>query len=506
MGTRGYLFYHYGGRYYRRYLSCDAYPSGHGQELVNAIPRDPSAFKDWVEKKIIMLENTEGSDEEVVHPDIGETDNDELGFEVTDYADLSVGGYIEWTYVIDLDNYRLVVNDIIHFHLDNLPLYLDDFPFDDISYVRRGKRWPTPDFDKVACQRDYDALQPIVVPASEWGAPIWDELSVSQQFSIEITHQLLRKMSGIFKYAYAPSVRTQIGAFCWNVLCASIPALPFFRENYFKEMNLSPRTLVSGHHHYIDIRPAYKRMHSITCDGSSDSRSSDSSPLKYFWVRGCLVTFCTHLDESIYIAHEVEQMVQKMRLDGHTECVGIILSSQRELVVVAVDGLEVRHSPVLRIRTVAKGPGRASEGHLILTHLLSPPATTSSLPWRKTQPRRSPPASSSLISNLPHEILQIIIGHLDMQAYLALCRVSRSIRLVCVANPRLGPYTVLGKVPEFETIFAARGVDDDKLKMVDVQWCRARHIFSDSFWTFQEMSSKEFDEMIVANSKGAEKA
>ncbi|CAE7153220.1 unnamed protein product [Rhizoctonia solani] len=213
MGTRGYLFYRHNRRYYRRLLCFDAYPSGHGQELVDAIPRDPSALKDWVDKKIMMLENAEERDEAVMHPNVGEDDNDELGFEVMDYADLSAHDYIEWTYMIDLDSYRFAVNGTIYFDFDNLPLYLDDFPLDDLSYkhIRSGERWPAPNFDTEACQRNYQALQPIIVSAKEWGAPKWDELSISQQFSIEITHQILHKMSGIFEYAYTPSVRSQIG-------------------------------------------------------------------------------------------------------------------------------------------------------------------------------------------------------------------------------------------------------------------------------------------------------
>ncbi|KDN42327.1 hypothetical protein RSAG8_06818, partial [Rhizoctonia solani AG-8 WAC10335] len=222
--------------------SC-AYPFGYGQALVDTVLRHSSAFKganptnilssralthttyqqDWVANynRINMLENAEICDEEVTlltHP-AKVVDSDGLGFNVTYDADwMSIDDWIEWTYVTDLDNLDFIINGTVYFNLDELPLYLDDYPYDDTNYIRRGYGWPGPNFDTEVCQQNYEALRPMIIPANEWGVPTWDELSVSQQFSIEITHQLLRKMPGMFEHAYAPSIRSHVGAFCWCIL------------------------------------------------------------------------------------------------------------------------------------------------------------------------------------------------------------------------------------------------------------------------------------------------
>lgn len=126
-------------------------------------------------------------------------------------------------------------------------------------------------------------------------------------------------------------------------------------------------------------------MNSLETGEAFKSLKSD-----YCWIRGCLITFYLRLDDPIYVAREVEQMVQKMRHDGHRypESVGIILSSQQELVVVTVDDLETRHSPVLDIRTTPRGerPGRATDGRLLMTYLLSLTLTVSPLPRHSAPP------------------------------------------------------------------------------------------------------------------------
>ncbi|CAE6487582.1 unnamed protein product [Rhizoctonia solani] len=528
MGTGGYFAYRYEKKYYRRYLWYDAYPSGHGQRLANMVPRDPSAFKDWVADRIKMLENAKLDDEEVTHPgvsvDDGEYIGDNLGFNVIrDLEWTFIGGFILWTYVIDLDNLVFTINGTTHLRLDNMPPFLNDRSSggdDHRSYVGQARipsqhisttvdLWPAPNFDTEESQRNYKALRPIIVPANEWGAPTWDDLSVSQQFSIEFTHQLLRKTSGKFIYAYAPFIRSRIGKFCWDVLCASVPALPLFQKDDlsqkgdFSNVDLC-RTLSCGFTGFYSLEAYHGMLHLTTgCDLPFGDREAG----EYFWFRDRIITFCVRLGDPTYVAYEVEQMVRKMR-HGHDEfmeSVGIILSSQRELVVVAVDGPIVRHTPVLDIRTTPRGerPGRASDGRLLLTHLLSPPLTTSRLPWRITHPGQLPPVSSGPTMNLPPEILRIIIHQVDMGTYLALCRVSRSIRSVCVANPRVGKYTVLHRVPEFNTVFAARSMDNE-LKTIYLQWKYTRDVYSSVSeweweWELREVEAEELDRLKLKN-------
>ncbi|CAE7182906.1 unnamed protein product [Rhizoctonia solani] len=419
----GYFAYRYKRKYYRQLLVGDIspYDSGDGARLGNTVPRNPSDLKGWVADRIAMLENaktydTNDPDDEVVHPEDG-VGADDLGFNVTYDLQWTLAGLKSaWTYVIDLDNLVFTVNGVIHLRLDNMPpdlesydyVYPSNVPIPQEYICSRVNLWPAPNFDPDERQRKYEALQPIIIPVSEWGAPTWDKLSPSQQFSIEITHYLLRKYTYQFAIAYKPAIREDIIQSCWSVLSASLPALPLFPNDNIDGMKLPPRTLSCSNKwaNATHIQGPCSRMHALKSGEPFKSFDKD-----YCWVRGCLITLCTHLDDPIYVAHEVEQMVMKMRHDGHSESVGIILSTQMELMAVAMDGPQTRHSPVLDIRTTHRGerPGKASDGRLLLTYLLSPPLTVSPLPWRvqSHQPRT---IASNSITGLPPEVLHMIIG------------------------------------------------------------------------------------------------
>ncbi|CAE7135005.1 unnamed protein product [Rhizoctonia solani] len=530
MGTRGYVGYRYKRKYYRQFIRWDAYPCDHGegQRLANMVPREPSAFKDWVADRIHILENAKTNEivdeydhSNVIYPDDG-VGADELGFDTTYDNDWTFpGNLIEWTYIFDLDNMTFTINGATHFRLDNMPPNLDFYEGDDIGIPKKYLRdtvdlWPVPNFDIEEQQCRYKALKPIVVPATEWSAPTWEELSVSQRFSIEIAHHWLHNTSDLFQHAYAPVIRSEVGKFGWDVLCASVPALPIFQEKDFKTLGLSPQTLSSGFHAdrtrppycgrppperseaEIDWSAEFNRRQELTLEAiRHPNKFLDNKSIKYFWVRGCLITFCVRLYEPIYVALEVEKMVKKMQLDGHTESVGVILSSQQELVVVAVDGSQVRHSPVLDIRATDGRPGRATDGRLLLTYLLSPPCTTSPLPWRAIQPLHPPDTHSSSIANLPPEILSAIVGSVDMNTYVSLCRVSKSFRAACVANPRIGEYTILHKIPGLETVFAARSTNNHAPQMIELRWkyVKADRYLKRGKWEIREVSPGDLDEM-----------
>ncbi|KAG8707180.1 hypothetical protein FRC11_007623 [Ceratobasidium sp. 423] len=411
--------------------------------------------------RIKILENAKVIGEEVVHPDLSEDvssndfDDGALGYELREDLDWTLAGNeVEYTYVIDLDNRVFTVNGITHLKLDDMPPSdpgLEGY-FGDEDRVKippqhlsaRVNFWPPPAFSVEDRQNQYELLNPIVTPAAEWGAWTWDGLSISQRFSIDLTHHLLSKTSGEMASAYIPSVREKIDQFC-----------------------LEDRTLSSGHSRSVPYGLCYKT-------GTKTFKNIERRfPDDYCWVRGCLVTFCVRLGESAYVVHEVEQMVQKMRREGHSECLGIILSSQQEMIAVAVDdGLEstlrVRHTPVLDIRPNPDKPGQASDGLLLLVHLLSPPLSVPQPPWR------SPcPSQSSLIwsrPGLPLELLQHIIRYVNTADYLSLCRVSKSVRSVCLKNPRFGDYTILYKLPKYELTYAARYMDEDKPLMLRLYW------------------------------------
>lgn len=56
MGTRGYIVYRYKKLFFCLYNHWDSYPSGLGLQLLHEIPRDPEAFREWLEDKQDELE------------------------------------------------------------------------------------------------------------------------------------------------------------------------------------------------------------------------------------------------------------------------------------------------------------------------------------------------------------------------------------------------------------------------------------------------------------------
>ncbi|KAG8707179.1 hypothetical protein FRC11_007622, partial [Ceratobasidium sp. 423] len=282
-----------------------------------------------------MLENTKTSNEEVIHPDLPEDDShgtndidDDLGYELSEDGDWTfVGGVIEYTYVIDLDNLVFTVNGSTHLKLDNMPpsepgleAYFEDEDSVEVppQYISTAVNlWPGPGFDIEERQRQYEALSPIVTPTAEWGALPWDRLSIPQRFSIDLIHHLLSKTSRAMAYAYAPGVREKTGTFCWNILCAATSSVPLCCDNIGTRRGVYNKTLSTksptGRYRF---RP-YEMVHETGAETFKLSEHGYDG--HYCWVRDRLITFCIRLNDPAFVAHEVEQMVQKMRRDGHTE-------------------------------------------------------------------------------------------------------------------------------------------------------------------------------------------
>ncbi|KAG8679799.1 hypothetical protein FRC11_003280, partial [Ceratobasidium sp. 423] len=353
--------------------------------------------------------------EEDICPD-GGIDKMDLGYELVRDADWTLGSeYIEWTYVIDLDNRVFTINGRVHLRLDNMPpsnpglgsyhhSNILEIPSEYLSHT--VDLWPAPQFHIEERQQAYNLLGATIVPESQWGALTLDKLSVSQRFSVERADFLLRITTCEVDLAYASRYQRRIGRFCWNVLCAATPGVPLLHYDAkpgakiiaSRPRGVVPRTMVE------------KTGTNIFKCFEANQRGD------YCWVRGRLITFCVRLGEQAFVVHEVEQMVQKMRHDGHAECIGIILSGQREMIAVAVeDGLKptriVRHTPVLNVCPNRNGLEEASDGLLLLVHLLSPILTVPELPWRT--PRSCQSACIWSRTTLPVEVLQHIIHYAD---------------------------------------------------------------------------------------------
>ncbi|CUA77078.1 hypothetical protein RSOLAG22IIIB_06492 [Rhizoctonia solani] len=486
--TRGYFAYRLRGIYYSKYLACGAQISEFGQKLANSIPRDPSIFQDWVRSIIRMLEEVRAKLEENLWPD---------GCIPMDY-ELIDGRYwtmdhhhrqIKWTYVIDLDNLMFTVNQVVHFRLDNMPPSNPGLGYywTDLSKTPREcfpvtfHLWPNPLFDIEERQQSYNALNPVILPVREWGVPNCDKFTMAQRFSMALSNYFLRNISTEMHQAYTPKDRRRTGHFCWDLLCAATSGVPLLHyDEQPDERILASRA--EGNSPYVLVEKT----------GAQEFKSFEPTDAgNYCWVRGCLVTFCVQLSQKGQVEHEILQMVHKMHLDEQAECVGIILSSQRELIVVAIDnGLgptrEVRHTPVLDIRPSTGRPGEASDGLLLLLQLLSPPATIPPLrlPWRAPWPNQPVPLMPQQLSV---ELVQHIIHYADTETYLTLCKVSKSIRKICLSNPRVGEYTILHKIPQGDLAFAARHTGDETLRILDLRWIRCPNFRSYGYWEAHEI-------------------
>ncbi|KAF3482372.1 F-box domain-containing protein [Arthroderma uncinatum] len=136
MGTRGYKIVRHRGRYWVYYNHYDSYPSYLGKNLLAVIPVDPEGYKAWLEKKraeyeklSVRLEKALCVTEERIQ-DVAakKAEANPVWKEIDDVEILpstlcEVGNdlFIEWIYLIDLDNEVFTVNNTLFFNLWDIP-------------------------------------------------------------------------------------------------------------------------------------------------------------------------------------------------------------------------------------------------------------------------------------------------------------------------------------------------------------------------------------------------
>ncbi|QRW24037.1 CHD5 domain protein [Rhizoctonia solani] len=454
MGTRGFLAYRHKGKYYRLYLHDDAHPSlpyvlpvdlfgltkGGGAEWIDKITK---ALEDK-EKRIRLLtgnpfpfKDEDNSDEETGR-DEASKDRSILGD--SDRSWTLGAAFIEWTYVFDFDDRVFTVNGAVNFRFDNMPPrkrrphgfsltdYLESFARVKIpeKHIKILKPWPPPRFDTIQAESQYRQLEPRTVPLSEWGCPSWDTLTTSQHLASSLVKTLVHDYSDELALAHYPSVWHKIGLFCWQVANAAAPS-----HLICPPLDATPKS-----------SSLYVRADLVKHTGTTDPKvvqahiGGKGTLGCYCWFRGCLVTFCPRLNEPVYMAHHVCQMVENLRKKGRTSGIGIIMSGWH-VIAVAVDGPTVRQSPVLDLHD----GDQLGEGVLMLMHLLSPTLTVAKTPWASESLDRQSVATF----RLPHDVLQQIIHLTDWDTYVSLhFIVSRYFRSVYLAYPRVGDSILLG--------------------------------------------------------------
>ena len=140
MGTRGCRIIRFRGRYWIFCNHWDSYPDGLGKWLVNSIPTDPEQYQNWLQSQrdhftkwdslLQQLLTIQPEDMRKLRSGEPHTAvffaafDGRLSQNAPPYypsALLSINGWIEWTYTIDLDREVFSVDNGAHFRLNHIP-------------------------------------------------------------------------------------------------------------------------------------------------------------------------------------------------------------------------------------------------------------------------------------------------------------------------------------------------------------------------------------------------
>ncbi|KAG8707692.1 hypothetical protein FRC08_000341 [Ceratobasidium sp. 394] len=431
MGTVGYTAVRYKNKYYRQRRNADGYPEGLGREFAWQIPRSAAKMEAWI---AYMKEEQLRRHKELA--DGPEDDGDLCSPEVVEDTAWITGqrDCVHWSYIIDLDYRAFSVRGKVHFKLDNMPRHPSFYRyFDECTeivhpipeeYLTTVSYWPDPTFNVQEALDAYNQLAPLTVDLEAWGAPTWDSLTVSQHLSVELVKKIVSDYKKTLAIADLMSEFGKVLLICWQVACAAAPSHVLCPAE-ITPLSEEARLAVLGRTEWSE-RPSV-----APCQiGVSIFRLSRP----YCWFRGCLVKFCLRLDEDVWFKFEVIQMVKQLRKNGRDSGMGILISSL-QLVAVAIDGSEIRCSPVMEFHN-AKGDVR--DGLLLLVHLLGSAATVNKCPWKN-----APPLQCNTSSILPEEVIQHVLRFTDDDMYhFVLPLVSRLVRSLCLARPRVGNFVL----------------------------------------------------------------
>ncbi|KAL8834373.1 MAG: hypothetical protein Q9170_003783 [Blastenia crenularia] len=124
METRGLRIVRYRGRYWCFYNHWDSYLEGMGSSLVKSIPTDPEEYKQWFQAMPLAIKedhlNNLESDKLMVGFLAEAFDARLESFPTRNLGDL--GGWIEYTYTIDLDLEVFSIDSSAHFRLQHIPI------------------------------------------------------------------------------------------------------------------------------------------------------------------------------------------------------------------------------------------------------------------------------------------------------------------------------------------------------------------------------------------------
>ncbi|EZF34466.1 hypothetical protein H109_06903 [Trichophyton interdigitale MR816] len=137
MGTRGYRIVRYRGRYWIYYNHYDSYPEHFGARIVAEVPVDRKEYEAWLqqertsyERRLVEIEEHYCIADERVHilkNEKGDAKSEpwmnirDLEVLPSHFGDAANTVFIEWVYLIDLDEQVFSVNNRVFFNLWNIP-------------------------------------------------------------------------------------------------------------------------------------------------------------------------------------------------------------------------------------------------------------------------------------------------------------------------------------------------------------------------------------------------
>ncbi|QRV88392.1 hypothetical protein RhiJN_16410 [Ceratobasidium sp. AG-Ba] len=492
MAPVAYVAFRYTGRFYRRSVENGAsYRDSHndanhqhlGQRLAGRIPRYPDVREEWigyVKKRLDMSigaprDASSGEDKRgLSDAGSGTTSVARSGADraiddtVDEFWNASWGDLYEkphfsdvleddvwltsernhwFTYVFDMDYRAFTIQGRYHFNMNNMPPidtniagYLNEHETVSTAYKTSVSYWPRSTFDADDISAQYAEHGPRVSALHEWGAPTWESLSISQSLSVDFAKSLISDYCTVLANPRFSIDLGRVVMLCWRIVCAAAPSHLFYvahRPERFKDIpRVSTRMF-----NWETLGPEFdsggiRRDMFYTTLRLDLGREKKPLPRPYCWFRGCLIKFCLRLDEDIHVKAEVVQMVDRLKGSSHAGKVGIVISNY-QLVVVAVDDMGVRHSPVLDFHD---NKGGAKDGLLLLVHLLRPALTVCGSVW--ANPQAIPNHTSTRF--LPEDVIRHILSFADEETYhFILPYVSRLVRAICLSRPRIGDYDIL---------------------------------------------------------------
>ncbi|KAJ5397799.1 hypothetical protein N7509_005912 [Penicillium cosmopolitanum] len=124
MGTRGLEIVRFHGRYYIRWHQFDSYLEGLGANIIARIPTDPEEYQKWLDSMRAIYADRESALEtnvNEIHDGI-KPDSSLLSEFVDVPSEMpTLDHWVEFIYIINLDQEVLTINDSVHWKLGNIP-------------------------------------------------------------------------------------------------------------------------------------------------------------------------------------------------------------------------------------------------------------------------------------------------------------------------------------------------------------------------------------------------